>query len=1417
MAERYDAFVSYGHGDAVWVRILAENLERLGLRVFLDAWELVAGDLIAVRLQEGLHAADAVVFAVSAHSVGRGWVNEEFAAAVASAAGGRQRLIPVLTGEVSLPPLVASRVYVDFRDVDDPAGYEAKVRELAAAIRGVPAASRPEAGSGIVVPPGAYRAEGPRRARLTITADEVRFSTPVEHSAHQPAGLDARAWAVLADAGLIRARPGMLVRADGAAGARMHVGLVQAGIALGRCFLDGAAGKALAAEMAAAEAGNAALRLAVEVRDAELADLPWETLVLPGQLTPLVLADRVEMYRAGATDHSPAAIQVRGPLRILVVIASPDSAGMELLDYEAELAAIIDAVAPARRGQGAYVQVLNWGSLTAIREALLAQRFHVLHLSCHAAPGVLLLEDETGRADRVGAARFAAVGLPPDRGVPLVVLAGCSTALAGHDPGAEAAAGAELTEGATTARTAESLKGLARELLGRGVPAVVAMTAPVTDRYATLFAAEVYRELASREEPVPLAAVSDARRALESRRRALPEADPWAAIAEWATPVMEQAGPPLALFRRNDGMERPEAPTAPVFSEGMMVRRVGEFVGRRAELRELLRVLRSGGAGVVVHGIGGVGKSTLAAQLTEQLGADRGLLVPVSAAAALTVDIILEALRTALLARAVEQGIDDRDPLRQVAASLTDARPPWRERLDLIRLVVMPRLPLLLLLDNAETLLSGDDDSRTLGDPDLAEFLAAWVQAAPQAKLLATSRYPFTLPGGRHRRLVWHHLGPLSLAETRKLIWRLPALDALRGSDQRQAHTMVGGHPRTLEYLDALLRGGTAVFPDVAERLQAALEQRGIADPQQWLEGVGGNLDRALAETITLAADDVLLDGLLASLQNSPPARELIGHLAIYRRPVDETGVAWQLSQLTTVPVPSADLLARLQPVQDLLLRARQAGTAQSAGDLGLDPATLDQYRRDSAELAYPPVSLTGQGRQALSLLAGLGLVAPAATQDTGDHPDDPQWAVHRWTAAALQGRASEEEITEAHRRAGAYWLWRVGVWPQSRTEDVEQLLEARYHYYAAGDLDRALNANGQACNQLRTWGMWTTERQLADEALGWVQPRSGRAAEILLQLGQIARLRSDYDTAQQRYQEAQAIFEEIGDRNGLAGSYHDLGMLAQQRGDYDAAEQRYQAALAIREEIDDRANLARSYHQLGILAQLRGDYDAAEQRYQAGLPIMEEVGDRVGLASSYHQLGIVAQHRDDFDAAEQHYQASLAIEKELDRPDGLANSYGQLGNLALLRGDYDTAEQRYRAALTIFEELGSRASLAICHHQLGRLARERGDYDTAEPRFRAALTIFEELGDRANAAKALSQLGGIRTNQSRFADAIGFQLQSFAIRVGLGLAGDAANDVRMLREQRAAVGDEEFLHILQTTLDADAVSVIMQLTGDGR
>ena len=71
----------------------------------------------------------------------------------------------------------------------------------------------------------------------------------------------------------------------------------------------------------------------------------------------------------------------------------------------------------------------------------------------------------------------------------------------------------------------------------------------------------------------------------------------------------------------------------------------------------------------------------------------------------------------------------------------------------------------------------------------------------------------------------------------------------------------------------------------------------GIADPARWCADTNGGLDAALAETVTLAADDVLLDQLLAQLADEPLARQLLIGASVYRVPVDELGLVWPVGE----------------------------------------------------------------------------------------------------------------------------------------------------------------------------------------------------------------------------------------------------------------------------------------------------------------------------------------------------------------------------------------------------------------------------------------------------------------------------------------------------------------------------------------
>jgi hypothetical protein len=133
--EWWDVFVSYAHADRGPAHMLATNLHELELRVFLDEWELGAGDVLSRRLEAGLRGSKNGLIVVSAASVSRPWVQEEYAVLLQQAVEKGKRLIPVVIGETELPPFLGTRMWVDLRGKtgDD---YRVQLELVAKALRG---------------------------------------------------------------------------------------------------------------------------------------------------------------------------------------------------------------------------------------------------------------------------------------------------------------------------------------------------------------------------------------------------------------------------------------------------------------------------------------------------------------------------------------------------------------------------------------------------------------------------------------------------------------------------------------------------------------------------------------------------------------------------------------------------------------------------------------------------------------------------------------------------------------------------------------------------------------------------------------------------------------------------------------------------------------------------------------------------------------------------------------------------------------------------------------------------------------------------------------------------------------------------------------------------------------------------------
>src|SRR6185295_14142156 len=143
----------------------------------------------------------------------------------------------------------------------------------------------------------------------------------------------------------------------------------------------------------------------------------------------------------------------------------------------------------------------------------------------------------------------------------------------------------------------------------------------------------------------------------------------------WATPALTTRALRLPLFnpREPPGPVRP--PQAPVLADGVVVREVGDFVGRRQETRAARRALAGDKAGLVLHGIGGVGKSTLAAEVLRSLGEDAGLVV--SRAGQVSVDDLLG--EVGIRVHRAASRAEGAEPLARAALELRAADVEWAE------------------------------------------------------------------------------------------------------------------------------------------------------------------------------------------------------------------------------------------------------------------------------------------------------------------------------------------------------------------------------------------------------------------------------------------------------------------------------------------------------------------------------------------------------------------------------------------------------------------------------------------------------------------------------------------------------------------------------------------------------------------
>ena len=261
--------------------------------------------------------------------------------------------------------------------------------------------------------------------------------------------------------------------------------------------------------------------LVLDIRDRDLADLPWE-LLRDGVSRPFALRGAPAARARLPFGPDPAAVGV--PVRLLVVVNSRTDD--PVLHQVGELEAIYEGLAAVPCGW--QVEVLRGPGEEAFYRQYETFAPDILHVIGHATP------DWQGRAvvmnppsgEWLITAEYLVTTLPRERMPRLVVLNACRTA-------------------ESTNEVIRYARGLSQALLDGGVAAVVAMQGDVASEPAAAFSRALYRGLAA-DRPLDVA-VAEARATVDTTRGFEPR--------DWALPVLELRADPAGVLRQQRAID----------------------------------------------------------------------------------------------------------------------------------------------------------------------------------------------------------------------------------------------------------------------------------------------------------------------------------------------------------------------------------------------------------------------------------------------------------------------------------------------------------------------------------------------------------------------------------------------------------------------------------------------------------------------------------------------------------------------------------------------------------------------------------------------------------------------------------------------------------------------------------------------
>ena len=246
-------------------------------------------------------------------------------------------------------------------------------------------------------------------------------------------------------------------------------------------------------------------------------------------------------------------------------------------------------------------------------------------------------------------------------------------------------------------------------------------------------------------------------------------------------------------------------------------------------------------------------------------------------------------------------------------------------------------------------------------------------------------------------------------------------------------------------------------------------------------------------------------------------------------------------------------------------------------------------------------------------------------------------------------------------------------------------------------------------------------------------------AAEALQNLGEIARDRNDFYTAEYYFRQSIPLFAKIHDQEKYSWAHVTLGFCLYKQCKFTEAKLLYEQALPYYISIDNKERQSMILRLISLTYSARGYNEKAFENTLKAIRITDKISDARGVISSPENMANLYKNAGESETALTYFR--LAAQKA--KPTNPVRYYRLMGDISVSINHMDSAIFYYRQAqkyvtIRTTDTTIIQRNLSYISVSIGEIYIQQFKYDLAIKQFEKALQFFENGNDRMSTMRLL-------------------------------------------------------------------------------